>query len=263
MSMDIRNPVMRLAMVAFGLFFSGVAVVALISNFNAMGIATSAVMIAAGLWIVGMGVISVKMQDGAQVGGGPLMPAVRLERDEGVLANCTAIYDRMDKAPRGPESYKYLQGHVFLTDRRLIFSPLRFRFVARPVVLALGDVVSTSVAHRKVQLLDAEREVLEIHMSDGSAHAVWFGDPAVRDQVMEPPSRPRVAARTLIPARETRFWHVIVESVISVVALASLVGSRSEPYIRQPSEPIVWVFVLFFAVLPLVGIAYWAKAKFM
>src|SRR5690349_11544322 len=81
--------------IGFGLFFSAFALAGLLDGLrktSALEIAIGVVMIAAGAWIVSIGVVGVPVKPGRFVGGGPLLPRVSLAPDETSVLHDSASY---------------------------------------------------------------------------------------------------------------------------------------------------------------------------
>jgi hypothetical protein len=76
----------------------------------------------------------VRVEPGRSVGGGPIYQRARLEPGEDVVFN----------APT--RTGLWAQGHLFVTDRRLVVVPIRGPFAGRPCCLSLSRLTRAEVA---------------------------------------------------------------------------------------------------------------------
>jgi hypothetical protein len=80
-NLGVTSPIFRLFAVGFGFFFASFAVVAWArqsDHDNMLSLTVLLIMVAAGVWIVSIGVVGVPVAAGRYVGGGPLLPRVTL-----------------------------------------------------------------------------------------------------------------------------------------------------------------------------------------
>lgn len=225
-------------MLAFGAFFTAVSTFALvvlgIAKHDPLGIAIGIAMMACGVWVTSMGIVGVPVASGRSVGGGPLLPRVRLEPGEAVTVQDRATF-RFERAPDGLRGSlrQAVQGELFLTDRWLIFSPYRLSLRLQPVALPYTDIDHAEEIVRFSFISMSER-CLQIAVSNGSVYCVWPRSrettPALRTALERSDIPP---APSILAATAPTFAEVIMSWGATGYAWAFVVGATEPPYIRR------------------------------
>jgi hypothetical protein len=226
-SMDVTSPVARALFIVMGAVFVCVGVVAFFAGSGSeptfVRWAMPPLFIAAGLWMVSSGLVSIRVSPGESVGGGPLVPSVRLDPGETVLADSPALYQWEQRRPFSIESYQSVYGHVFVTDRHIIFTPWRFRFTARALALAYSDMtVLTGIQRFKWNAYT--NEALSIRLSDATEHTIWLTDRDARTIALATYASAPAISTTLLPTGRETVRGALLELVLAVAVIGAIVA---------------------------------------
>jgi hypothetical protein len=176
----------RAFFVVFGGVFTAVAAVATIAtifgNSHPTGLLIGPLLLAAGGYVIWMGLTWFSDGQDGRIGGGPFV-TFALQPGEYVVKAVPAVFRETTKRPFGSvgAAFENNIGRLYLTDRRLIFCPSRFR----------PDQRAVSIAYRHVREVDDNppwqmnfaKAGVTLTLDRGEAVAIWCKDQGIVEQL--------------------------------------------------------------------------------
>jgi hypothetical protein len=244
MGMNLGSPNARIIAVLFGLVLSAVAAVALtaaVQDASALDWLTGAAMLAAGFWIISIGVVGIPVASGRFVGGGPYLPRVRLMVGEAVQFGDSASYlpgrGRISSIAAFTNRH---QGEVFVTDRRIIFIPTRFTPFDRPTWVAISEVVAVTASDRpSVGVL--RRKAFDVETRTGRKYVFWPSSADFLSRLTAVLASGNIPAFADVPAAPPRPWllvgaEIAIGTAILLAVVLLLAGSSHPPFVHRPDN---------------------------
>lgn len=260
MNLGVSEPAGRLAITAFGIVFSAVAIIGVADGARGpspLGVAIGAAMLVAGLWFIATGVVGVPMRSGEFAGGGPGFSRIKLEPDEPIIGHC---WGRGGPPGRGSFLDKvaphYWMGELILTDRRIILAAWRLELWTKrdpPFVwIPLRDVVEMRDSDGGARGFFGAGAVEAITTAEGQVYSAWFSDrgavATLRELLARRDGLPRVHIQPRRSTRTTGAWLLRdLPGVIAVAGIAGLtLGQTSWPYVGEPRRDylLIWIVPL-------------------
>jgi hypothetical protein len=172
--------------IAFGMFVAGFSTIAVVSGIvgdaHPSMFAIGPLLIAAGACVVWMGVKWVSDGDDGRVGGGPLM-SMRLAAEERVTTATAGVYHALRRPfGRVSASLENAGGKVYLTDRRIIYCPMRLAPHLHPISIPLREIQAVEdVAPRHLTLGTSG---LTLRTVRGVTSVLWIKDAKAKEQII-------------------------------------------------------------------------------
>jgi hypothetical protein len=176
----------RAFFVVFGGVFTAVAAVATIAtvfgNSHPMGLLIGPLLMAAGCYVIWMGLTWFSDGANGRVGGGPFV-TFALQPGEYVVNAVPAVFRNTTKRPFGSlgAAFENNTGRLYLTDRRLIFCPSRFRPDQRAVSIAYRDV--RDIDDNPPWQMNFARAGMTLTLEHQQSVAIWFKDQSIIEQL--------------------------------------------------------------------------------
>ena len=165
---------------AFGSVFAGIALFFIVMSVAfgedavgaVMGVLIGGLLFAAGGFVVACGLVGAPVVPRESIGGGPYMKLAHLEPDETISGHSWGGYHDESSGGAVSRFFENRGGLVCVTPTRIVFVPIRFKWDASVVPLAIDDI-ATVTPRTRISLTSLARRSVAVRMRDGREHTFW------------------------------------------------------------------------------------------